>query len=62
VCDLLHGIFKYVATQGKLVIKSNKRNPLLSSLNVYELLNAPKGGGCGATHGISLFIWNLKLL
>lgn len=42
VCDLLHSIFKYVATQGKLVIKS-KRSPLFSSVSVYELLKAPKG-------------------
>ena len=40
---MLHSILKYVATQGKLVIKS-KRNPLFSCVSVYELLKAPKGG------------------
>lgn len=43
MCDLLHSIFKYVATQGKLVIRS-KRSPLFSPVSVYELLEAPKVG------------------
>lgn len=41
LCILLHGIFRYVATQGKLVIRS-KRNPLFSPVSVYELVKAPK--------------------
>lgn len=43
MCDLLHSIFKYVATQGKLVIRS-KRSPLFSPVSVCELLEAPKVG------------------
>lgn len=44
--DLLHSIFKYVATQGKLV--RSKRNALFSPGTVYELLKAPKEGVRGA--------------
>lgn len=46
LCDLLHSVVKYVATQGTLVVRS-KRNPLFSSVSVYELVKAPKWGGGG---------------
>lgn len=38
----LRSIFRYVATQGKLLIKS-KRHPLFTPVSVYELQKAPKG-------------------
>lgn len=59
VCDLLHSIFKYVAKQGKFVIKS-KRDPLFGPVNVYELLKAP--GGRGLNPWNFSFHGSLKLL
>lgn len=60
-CDSLHSIFKYVPTQGKLVIKS-KRNPLFSPVSVYEPLKVPEEGwGKQTIHGIPLLTESLKL-
>ena len=53
MCDFLHSIFKYVATQEKLVIKS-KRSPLFSLVSVYELQKAPNGAKKN--------LWNFSLL
>lgn len=61
-CESLHSIFKYVPTQGKLVIKS-KRTPLFSTVSVYEPLKVPKEGwGQQPSHGIPLFTESLKPL
>lgn len=56
LCDSVHSIFKYVPTQGKLDITS-KRNPLFSTVSVYEPLKVPKEGwGKQTIRGIPLFI------